>query len=71
MLDDVARRYSLPVPIADVVYSVPYDAFIGRNTKGGFVGARRLTVSHARKMNLLESTREIPSSRYCLAALPS
>ena len=38
MLDDVARRYSLPVPIADVVYSVPYDAFIGRNTKGGFVG---------------------------------
>jgi len=38
MLDDVARRYSLPVPIADVVYSVPYEAFIGRNTKGGFVG---------------------------------
>jgi hypothetical protein len=38
MFDDVARRYSLPVPIADVVYSVPYEAFIGRNTKGGFVG---------------------------------
>ncbi len=38
MLDDVARRYSLPVPIADVVYSKPYDAFIGRTTKGGFVG---------------------------------
>ena len=38
MLDDVARRYSLPVPIADVIYSVPYDAFIGRSTKGGFVG---------------------------------
>ena len=38
MLDDVARRYSLPVPIADVIYSVPYDAFIGRNTKGGFIG---------------------------------
>lgn len=38
MLDDVARRYSLPVPIADVIYSVPYDAFIGPNTKGGFVG---------------------------------
>jgi hypothetical protein len=28
----------LPVPIADVVYSVPYDAFIGRSTTGGFVG---------------------------------
>jgi hypothetical protein len=38
MLDDVARRYSLPVPIADVVYSVPYEAFIGRSTTGGFVG---------------------------------
>ena len=38
MLDDVARRYSLPVPIADVVYSKPYDAFIGPTTKGGLVG---------------------------------
>ena len=38
MLDDVAQRYSLPVPIADVIYKVPYDAFIGRNSKGGFVG---------------------------------
>ena len=26
MLDDVARRYSLPLPIADVVYSSLYDA---------------------------------------------
>ena len=38
MLDDVARRYSLPIPVADVVYSNPYDAFIGPTTKGGFVG---------------------------------
>jgi hypothetical protein len=38
MLDDVARRYSLPVPIGDVVYSKPYEAFIGEATKGGFVG---------------------------------
>jgi hypothetical protein len=38
MLDDVARRFSLPVPIADVVYSNPYEALIGPNTKGGFVG---------------------------------
>ena len=42
MLDDVARRYSLPVPIADVVYSVPYEAFIGRSTKGGFAGRESL-----------------------------
>ena len=38
MFDDVARRYALPVPIADVIYSVPYDAFVGRDTKGGFAG---------------------------------
>jgi hypothetical protein len=38
MFDDVARRYSLPVPIADVVYSVPYDAFIGASTRGGLAG---------------------------------
>ena len=38
MLDDVARRFSLPVPFGDVVYSKPYDAFIGPTTKGGFVG---------------------------------
>ena len=37
-MDDVARRFGLPVPIADVVYSSPYDAFIGRTSKGGFVG---------------------------------
>ena len=37
MLDDVARRFDLPVPIGDVVYSSPYDAFIGSNSKGGFV----------------------------------
>ncbi len=38
MLDDVARRFSLPVPVADVVYSSPYDAFLGGNARGGFVG---------------------------------
>ena len=38
MLDDVALRFGLPVPIGDVVYSSPYDAFIGSTTKGGLVG---------------------------------
>ena len=42
MLDHVASRYSLPVPIADVVYSVPYEAFIGPKTKGGFDGREEL-----------------------------
>ena len=38
MLDDVMKRFGLPVPIGDVVYSSPYDAFIGSSTKGGLVG---------------------------------
>ena len=38
MLDDVVKRFGLPVPIGDVVYSSPYDAFIGSSTKGGLVG---------------------------------
>ena len=38
MLDDVAKRFGLPVPFGDVVYSSPYDAFIGPNTRGGVVG---------------------------------
>lgn len=38
MLDDVARRYSVPIPVADVIYSVPYEAFIGPDTTGGFAG---------------------------------
>lgn len=38
MLDDVSRRYAFPVPFADSVYSVPYEAFIGPRTTGGFVG---------------------------------
>ena len=42
MLDHVARQYALPVPIADVVYSVPYEAFLGRDTKGGFAGRENL-----------------------------
>ena len=28
----------MPVPFADVVYGVPYEAFVGPSTKGGFVG---------------------------------
>ena len=38
MLDDVGTRYSLPVSIADVIDSLPYEACIGRDTKGGVVG---------------------------------
>jgi hypothetical protein len=38
MLNDVARRFGLPVPIGDVMYKSPYDAYLGKSSKGGFVG---------------------------------
>ncbi len=38
MLDNIAQRFSLPIPFADIVYSDPYNAIIGPNTKGGLAG---------------------------------
>ena len=51
MLDDVFRRFGLPVPIADVVYASPYDAFIGSSTKGGLVARKQSTACHAPNSN--------------------
>ena len=66
MLDDVARRYSLPVPIADVIYSLPYEAFIGRDTKGGFVGRETIDGIECARLgyvdNLVDVQIWIPSS---------
>lgn len=38
MLNDVARRFGLPVPIGDVMYSSPYDAYLGKHSIGSFIG---------------------------------
>ena len=38
MLDFVERDYGLPVPVGDVMYKSPYDAYLGKDSKGGFVG---------------------------------
>lgn len=47
-LNYVAREYGLPVPIGDVMYSSPYDAFLGQHSKGGFVGRETIDgVSYA------------------------
>ena len=66
MLDDVAKRYSLPVPIADVIYSLPYEAFVGRDTKGGFVGRETIDgieCAHLKYVdNLVDVEIWIPSS---------
>ena len=66
MLDDVARRYSLPVPIADVVYSVPYEAFIGPDSKGGFIGRESIDGVECSHLNYVDKFVDvhiwIPSS---------
>lgn len=47
-LNCVAREFGLPVPIGDVMYDSPYDAFLGKNSKGGFVGRETIDgVSYA------------------------
>ena len=48
MLDYVGSQYGLPVPIGDVMYASPYDAYLGKNSKGGFVGRETIDgVSYA------------------------
>jgi hypothetical protein len=37
MLDDVIRRFGLPVPIGDLVSDSPYDSIIGSSARGGLV----------------------------------
>ena len=48
MLDYIGSQYGLPVPIGDVMYASPYDAYLGKNSKGGFVGRETIDgVSYA------------------------
>ncbi|BCS30834.1 hypothetical protein TBR22_A00340 [Luteitalea sp. TBR-22] len=37
-LDRLAERLAMPLPMADFVYSSPFDALIGPDSKGGYVG---------------------------------
>ena len=37
-LDRMAERLAMPMPIADFLYSSPYDALIGTASTGGYVG---------------------------------
>lgn len=37
MLDDVIRKFGLPVPIGDVVSASPYDAIVASGARGGLV----------------------------------
>lgn len=37
-LDRLAERLAMPMPVADLLYSSPYDALIGGDSTGGYVG---------------------------------
>jgi hypothetical protein len=37
MLDDVIRRFGLPVPIGDLISGSPYDSIMGSSARGGLV----------------------------------
>jgi hypothetical protein len=50
MLDDVIRRFGLPVPIGDLVSSSPYDALVGKSARGGLVAWE--TIGHVRLAKL-------------------
>lgn len=44
-LDLLAQRLSMDLPMSDLLYSSPYDAFMDNQTKGGFVGKETLDKS--------------------------
>jgi hypothetical protein len=41
-MDHVALEYGVPVPMADLVYSSPYEALITESTQGGWVGVEEM-----------------------------
>jgi len=41
-IDFLSDEYAIPLPSADLLYSNPYDAFIARDTKGGWVDTQKI-----------------------------
>ncbi len=39
-LDEIADRFDVNMAVSDLMYSSPYDSFIGANAKGGIVGTQ-------------------------------
>ena len=59
MLDYVIRQFGLPVPIGDVVYSSPYDAFIGPSTRGGLVARETIDGVRCAKLDYADAFVEL------------
>jgi hypothetical protein len=50
-LDTLAQRLNLDLPMSDVLYSSPYEAFIDDQTKGGFTGKEDINGSSCNHLN--------------------
>jgi hypothetical protein len=59
MLDDVIRRFGLPVPIGDVVSGSPYDAIVGSSARGGLVAWETIDQVPCAKLNYADAFVEV------------
>ena len=59
MLDDVIRKFGLPVPIGDVVSSSPYDAIVGSSARGGLVAWETIDLVPCAKLNYADAFVEV------------
>jgi len=59
MLDDVMRRFGLPVPIGDVISSSPYDAIVGGSASGSLVAWETIEQMPCAKLNYADDFVEV------------
>jgi len=59
MLDDVIRKFGLPVPIGDVVSGSPYDALIGSSARGGLVAWETIDHTPCAKLDYADAFVEV------------
>lgn len=59
MLDDVIRKFGLPVPIGDVVSDSPYDALIGNSAQGGLAAWETIDQTPCAKLAYADAFVEV------------
>ena len=59
MLDDVIRRFGLPVPIGDVISRSPYDAIIGSSAQGSLVSWEKIDQVPCAKLDYADAFVEV------------
>jgi hypothetical protein len=50
-LDDLAEKLNIDIPVSDIVYSSPYDAYMTGNPKGGLVGQEQIEGSQCNHLS--------------------